>query len=75
MIANEDRDTQRVAVFLIVFAAVSIGVASHLNWRDLNNFATMFGGAGVGILTGSKRSSLMNKDGGTINVNPTTEPQ
>ena len=64
------RDTQFMAMFLIVFAAACIGVGSHYAWRDLVNFATMFGGGGVGILTGQKLANVTNKDGGTINVGP-----
>jgi hypothetical protein len=31
----------------------------------------MFGGGGVGILTGQKMQQMSNKDGGTIINNPT----
>lgn len=70
MISATDKYTQNAAIFLIVFGAVCIGVGCYFGWRDLVNFATAFGGGGVGILTGSKISSMTNKEGGTINVNP-----
>jgi hypothetical protein len=64
--------TQYLACFLIVFAAICIGVGSEFAWRDLVNFATMFGGGGVGILTGQKLSQSTTS-GDVINPpNPTT---
>lgn len=69
----QDRDTQRNAIFLIVFAAFCIGLGCYFGWRDLVNFATAFGGAGAGILTGGKFSRFTSKDGGQINVNPTEQ--
>ena len=65
-----DKHTQYLAVFLIVFASICIGVGSHFAWRDLVNYAMTFGGGGVGILTGQKLSQVNNKDGGQITVNP-----
>ena len=74
-----DKVHQGIAVGLIFFAAVCIGIGSHYGWRDLVNFAMTFGGGGVGILTGQQISkanmpNLTNTEGGTINVTNPTEP-
>jgi hypothetical protein len=70
MVSQQDKDAiriQAVSVFLIVFAAVCIFIGSKFGYRDLVNFATMFGGGGVGILTGQKMTSnYMNKEGSTM---------
>lgn len=44
--------TQYIAVGLIVFASVCIALGSRYGWHDLVSFASTFGGAGAGILTG-----------------------
>jgi uncharacterized membrane protein AbrB (regulator of aidB expression) len=67
----ENARTQNIAILLIVMAAVCIAVGEKFNWIHLVDFANMFGGGGVGILTGQKLASISNKDGGQINVNPT----
>lgn len=53
---------QLIAVFLIVFAAGCIGVGEHYSMTHLVDFASTFGGGGVGILTGQKLSSLGKGD-------------
>jgi hypothetical protein len=68
----EDHRTQYLAIFLIVFAAACIFLGSRLGFRDLVNFAQVFGGGGVGILTGQKMQQLTDKNTGSITVNPTT---
>lgn len=69
----EDHRTQILAVALIVFAAACIFVGSKWGFRDLVNFAQVFGGGGVGILTGQKLQQMSNK-GGEINNNPQPPP-
>lgn len=66
----EDHRTQILAVGLIVFAAICIFVGSKWGFRDLVNFAQVFGGGGVGILTGQKLQQLTDKNTGSITVNP-----
>jgi hypothetical protein len=61
--------TQLLAVFLILSAAICIAIAEHFSWRDLSNFSLTFGGAGVGILTGERKTQNQNTEGGDI-VNP-----
>ena len=63
-----DHRTQNIAIFLIIFAAVCVGIGEWRNWLHLVDFASTFGGGGVGILTGQRLSTLTNKDGGQINV-------
>lgn len=66
----EDHRTQYLALFLIVAAAICIFIGNKWEYRDLVNFAQVFGGAGVGILTGQKiQSALSNNAGGRITVN------
>lgn len=65
-----EQRTQYIAVFLIVFGALCIGAGSHFGWRDLVNFATAFGGGGVGILTGHLATQVTNKDNATLTVSP-----
>lgn len=64
-----DRHTQYLAVTLIFMAACAISVGEHFNWIHLTDFANLFGGAGVGILTGNKMASVANNAGGVITVN------
>jgi hypothetical protein len=66
----ETTRTQLIALFLIVLACIAMGVGEHRQWSHLIDFANMFGGGGVGILTGQHLSSL-NQRGpdSTINVN------
>lgn len=73
----EDHRAQNVALFLICFAVIAIAFGEWRNWVHLIDFGNMFGGGGVGILTGQKIASVTNKAGGQINVNPqqTGEPQ
>lgn len=70
----EDHRTQYIALILIVAATVCIFVGNKWQYRDLVNFAQVFGGAGVGILTGQKiQSALSNNAGGQITVNAKPE--
>lgn len=57
----DDHRTQILACGLIVFAAVCIFVGSKWEFRDLVNFAQVFGGGGVGILTGQKLQQMSTK--------------
>lgn len=53
---------QLIAVFLIIFASVCIGFGEHYAMTHLVDFASTFGGGGVGILTGQKLSALGKED-------------
>lgn len=66
----EDHRTQYIALFLIAMAAVAIFVGNKWEYRDLVNFAQVFGGAGVGILTGQKLQSALTHNSRDLNVNP-----
>lgn len=66
----EDHRAQYIALFLIVLAVIAIAIGEMRNWVHLIDFGNMFGGGGVGILTGQKIASVTNKAGGQINVNP-----
>lgn len=67
---TETTRTQLIALFLIILACVAMGIGEHRQWSHLIDFANMFGGGGVGILTGNKLSHDTNASGGTVNVNP-----
>lgn len=60
----EDHRTQYIALTLILWAAIAIFVGSKWEYRDLVNFAQVFGGAGVGILTGQKLQSAQKNNSG-----------
>jgi hypothetical protein len=65
-----DKRTQNIALFLIVLAALALSVGEWRNWVHLVDFANMFGGGGVGILTGQKLSGVINRDNdSTTNIN------
>lgn len=66
-----DKHVQYIALFLIILATICIGVGEKNNWIHLVDFANMFGGGGVGILTGKQLSNVSNKGDGAITVNPT----
>lgn len=66
MMPPEDHRTQLIALFLILLAAICIGFGEYRGWVHLVDFANMFGGGGVGILTGQKLQQMSN--------NPTTPP-
>lgn len=53
-----DKHIQFIALFLIVFASACIGVGERYAMTHLVDFASTFGGGGVGILTGQKLSAL-----------------
>lgn len=57
---------QYIALGLIIFAALCLGVGEHRGWVHLIDFANMFGGGGVGILTGNKMTS--NTKNGRMDV-------
>lgn len=61
-----ERHTQYIALALIAGACACIAVGELHNWIHLVDFASTFGGGGVGILTGSKLSQQNPKDGGTV---------
>ena len=61
---------QLLATSILVFGCLCVAAADHFNWRDLAGAGTTVLGVGAGILTGQRLSSVTNKDGGTINVNP-----
>ena len=54
--------TQRIAVGLIILAAICIGIGEKHGWRDLINFSMTFGGGGVGILTGQRLEQTSKPD-------------
>ena len=64
---------QYIALFLIVLAAFGIAVGEQHGWVHLVDFCNMFGGGGVGILTGQKLGQITNKDGGQTTFNPPTQ--
>jgi hypothetical protein len=64
----EDHRTQMIALFLIVFASLCLGFGEWKTWIHLVDFANMFGGGGVGILTGQKLQQLTNKGDATLNI-------
>ena len=53
-----DKHVQYIALFLIVFASICIAAGEHYAMTHLVDFASTFGGGGVGILTGQKLSAL-----------------
>lgn len=69
----DEHRVQYIALALIAMATVAIGVGEFRNWIHLVDFANMFGGGGVGILTGNKLSQMTTKGGGPINNNDTTK--
>ena len=64
--------SQAIAVFLVVFGAVCMAVASHYNWPEMKTLGASISGAGIQAIVSQYRQSVKNTDGGTINVNPTT---
>ena len=67
-----DKHMQYIALALIFGASIGIAIGEMHNWIHLVDFCNMFGGGGVGILTGQKVSAAFNnKAGGTMNLGDT----
>ena len=64
--------SQSIAVFLVVFGAACMGVASLYNWPEMKTLGASISGAGIQAIVSQYRQSVKNTEGGTINVNPTT---
>jgi hypothetical protein len=66
--------TQAIAVILIITAAVAIYVGESHSFMHLIDYANNWGGAGIGILTGSKIQSAMTKTGDINTGIPPAQP-
>jgi hypothetical protein len=71
---TSERHTQYIALTLIAGACVCIAIGEWRNWLHLVDFASTFGGGGVGILTGQRLSQQTAKDGGTVINEATATP-
>lgn len=71
----EDHRTQIIALTLILWAAIAIFVGNKWEYRDLVNFAQVFGGAGVGILTGQKLQAAQKSNSGVPHQDPPNQQE
>ena len=62
---------QGTAIFLVVFGSGITLVGCWKNWAELKTLGAGIAGAGIQAITTQVRNSLVNKEGGTVNM---TEP-
>lgn len=65
-------EIQPVALFLVVFGAAVTGLGCWRNFGELKTLGASIAGAGLQAITTQVRNSLVNKDGGTVNLADST---
>lgn len=65
--------SQGIAVFCIIFGALlaAWGCMHGQSWEALKTMGAGVAGAGINAFTTQYRQTLLNKDGGTVNVDAT----
>lgn len=67
---RQQETNQRIALFMVVFGACATACGCHFHFAELTALSGGIVGAGINMLTGQIRSTLNNRQGGTVNVNP-----
>jgi hypothetical protein len=62
---------QGTALFLVVFGSAATALGCWKNWAELKTLGAGVAGAGIQAITTQVHNSLINKDGGTVNLQDT----
>lgn len=60
---------QGTALFLVVFGSAVATLGCWKNWAELKTLGAGIAGAGIQAITTQVRNTLLNKEGGTVNMN------